>query len=525
MKQGFSGKILQLQNKQINSVKNMKLINYIMASVLFLSATLLGSCSEEENTLSKAVLASASALDFEAEGAQPKTITVYADADWVMEDLPEWITVTPATGNGTTDVTVSVTDNMRDGAEDNPRKATIVFKGCTLASRAEVVVSQDGDKYRDCQEYTVDELPALEDETVVSVPEALVTAVTTSGCIVTDAQYDVNMFLQTATAVNVGDKVAVKGSKGTDAHALPYVVCDEVRVVSEGNNIDYPEAHDVTAEVDSYTSDSREWISASGVLSGNNVTIDGAVNSVSIIDASESLNLAALNGHKVTVYGYFDGVAAPALRIQAARIEDKGVVEVIYFSEDFEWLLPWAENSGAGQTVENDGSGTAPQIYSAKNDEGQTAAEALLAHGYGLEESRGASIYLQKCYLKFGKADYQAGLTLPAVDGIPSGEKVMLSFDWAPMVGGTRKFDPVQLIITVTNGSETVGLDPIGHNFVNEVDKLEWLHADVVLEGVSITKDTRITIKSDAWGETAATSGSSVYRRWFIDNIKLSRAN
>lgn len=42
----------------------------------------------------------------------------------------------------------------------------------------------------------------------------------------------------------------------------------------------------------------------------------------------------------MTVYGYFDGVAAPALRIQAARIEDKGVVEVIYFSEDFEWLLP-----------------------------------------------------------------------------------------------------------------------------------------------------------------------------------------
>lgn len=503
----------------------MKLINYIMASVLFLSATLLGSCSEEETTLSKAVLASASELNFEAEGAQPKTITVYADADWVMEDVPDWITVSPATGNGTMDVTVSVTDNMRDGAEDNPRKATIVFKGCTLASRAEVVVSQEGDKYRDCREYTVDELPALEDETVVSVPEALVTAVTTSGCVVTDADYAVNMFLQTTTAVNVGDKVAVKGTKNTDTHSLPYVACDEARVVSEGNNVDYPEAHDVTAEVDSYTSDSREWISASGVLNGSNITIDGAVNSVSIIDVPESLNLSALNGHRVTVYGYFDGVAAPALRIRAARIEDKGVVEVIYFADDFEWLLPWAENSGAGQTVENDGTGSAPQIYSAKNEEGQTAAEALLARGYGLEESRGASIYLQKCYLKFGKTDYQAGLTLPPVDGIPEGEKVMLSFDWAPMVGGTRKFDPVQLIITVTNGSETVEMNPIGHSFVNTMDKLEWLHADVVLEGVSITKDTRITIKSDAWGETAATSGSSVYRRWFIDNIKLSRAN
>lgn len=227
----------------------MKLINYIMASVLFLSATLLGSCSEEETTLSKAVLASASELNFEAEGAQPKTITVYADADWVMEDVPDWITVSPATGSGTMDVTVSVTDNMRDGAKDNPRKATIVFKGCTLASRAEVVVSQEGDKYRDCQEYTVDELPALEDETVVSVPEALVTAVTTSGCVVTDADHAVNMFLQTTTAVNVGDKVAVKGTKNTDTHSLPYVACDEARVVSEGNNVDYPEAHDVTVYI------------------------------------------------------------------------------------------------------------------------------------------------------------------------------------------------------------------------------------------------------------------------------------
>lgn len=91
--------------------------------------------------------------------------------------------------------------------------------------------------------------------------------------------------------------------------------------------------------------------------------------------------------------------------------------------------------------------------------------------------------------------------------------------------GRYEKVRPGTADHTVTNGSETVGLDPIGHNFVNEVDKLEWLHADVVLEGVSITKDTRITIKSDAWCETAATSGSSVYRRWFIDNIKLSRAN
>lgn len=62
---------------------------------------------------------------------------------------------------------------MRDGAEDNPRKATLVFKGRTLASRAQVLITQNGDKYRDVKEYTAGELAALADETVISVPSAI----------------------------------------------------------------------------------------------------------------------------------------------------------------------------------------------------------------------------------------------------------------------------------------------------------------------------------------------------------------
>ena len=69
-------------------------------------------CDKDEDHLSEAVLASANTLNFEAERAAEKIITIYADADWV--------TVTPNSGTGVMDVTVSVTDNMRDGAEDNP---------------------------------------------------------------------------------------------------------------------------------------------------------------------------------------------------------------------------------------------------------------------------------------------------------------------------------------------------------------------------------------------------------------------
>ena len=89
------------------------------------------------------------------------------------------------------------------------------------------------------------------------------------------------------------------------------------------------------------------------------------------------------------------------------------------------------------------------------------------------------------------------------------------------MVGGTRKFDPVNIIVSITNGSDVTELEPIGHSFVDTVDKLEWLHAEIFIEGIEITKDTRISIKSDGWGDNKDTTGSSVYKRWFIDNIKL----
>ena len=121
----------------------MKLIHYINTALLLCVVNLFWSCDEDESNLSKAVLTSASALNFGANGAAEQVITVYADAEWVMEKLPEWVKVTPQNGTGTMDVTIVVTDNIRDGAIDNPRKATIVFRGTTLASRSPVIINQD----------------------------------------------------------------------------------------------------------------------------------------------------------------------------------------------------------------------------------------------------------------------------------------------------------------------------------------------------------------------------------------------
>lgn len=108
----------------------MKFLKYFCAaSLLAASAGTLWSCDDDDDKrLSDAVLASVSSLTFEAQDTSEKIITVYADADWVTE-IPDWVTVTPTEGTGVMDVTVSVSENMRDGAMDQSPQGETRFQG------------------------------------------------------------------------------------------------------------------------------------------------------------------------------------------------------------------------------------------------------------------------------------------------------------------------------------------------------------------------------------------------------------
>lgn len=498
----------------------MKYINYILLAFLF---TLSCGCSKDEGTsLSKAVLASASSLSFDAKEADSKIITVYADADWVTE-CPDWVTVSPAQGNGTMDVTISVTDNMRDGATDNPRKATLVFKGATLASRTDVIVMQAGDKYRDCQEYQLSELNSLADETVVSIKNVLVSAITDEGFMATDTEHGSNMYMQGNATVQIGDKVSVKGSKATDMQSLTYVTVDEVQTVSTGNTITYPEAEDITKTIDKYNSTDRTYISVSGVLDGNKINISGATYAASISDATGKLKISELNGHNVTVKGYFAGVAAPVVKLMATEIEDKGTVETVYFFDDFEWVSPWAQAGNAGQTVENDDANAkAPNIFTTDGIGTEFINELEKVRGYTLvyrnaSNNMADAVYLQSNYLKFGKTSFEAGITLPSISGIPAGEALTLSFDWCPMITGSHNFDNTKLAVVISEDGKDTEVAILSHSFV-KTDKMAWLHANVSLSGLTITAKTKITIRTKEWD-----AANKSQRRWFLDNIKLKK--
>lgn len=294
--------------------------SYLAALSLVAMAGAITSCDESDN-VAKAVMASANALTFPGEEASEQIITVYSDAEWTA-DVPEWVTIDPSTGSGTTDVTVSVNANMRDGALDNPRRSELVFHGKTLMSRATVIVNQSGDKFRDVKNFTISEVASSDDETVVIVPTAQVAALTSKGFVATDGSSAV--YVLSSEEVAVGDAVEIWGTKGADKE-LPAITNADKVIVSSNSAVSYPSAKDITSEIDTYKAESREFIQVSGLLKGSSLKLDGEHTvSVAVLDAHSSLEIAQLNNHNVVLYGYFAGLVSNTINVIAAKFDDKG---------------------------------------------------------------------------------------------------------------------------------------------------------------------------------------------------------
>lgn len=299
----------------------MKILNKIRISVLGLAALAFAfaGCCKEEDSLARAVLTSETSLTFAAKSAEAQTISVYSDGSWTS-DAPEWITVTPSSGNGAGEVSVTVSDNITGGVMDTPRTGKVIFRGSSIERQGVLSVTQLGDTYKGVKEMTVSEAAALEDKAVAKIPDAQVVAVTTKGFIITDGT--TNLYAIGAKDVKVGDNVSMNGAKAIE-NGFPAFAVDEV-VVNSNADVTYPEAKDITSELDAYKSDIREFITVSGSLIGNKLKVAGAYTKVIILDAPESLGLAGVDLHKVVLKGYFSGRSSNLLNLVVVSVTDNG---------------------------------------------------------------------------------------------------------------------------------------------------------------------------------------------------------
>ena len=300
----------------------MKQIRYIITALAALLA-LAGCQQPEQDVEARAVATSENLLIFEAQGAAAQTVKVYADGTWAVDTPNDWIHVSPMTGKGMGEVTITVSDNVSGGVVDMPRAGSILIQGGTVERRGSITVRQQGDTYKGVQELTVKEVTVLDDDSVAKIPSAQVAAVTTGGFVLT--QDGENLYVQGAREVKVGDMVSLNGSKGTFNNCPTFFV-DELTVLSSGT-MNYPEAPDITEQIASFQGGSIPYVSLRGSLVNGALKVGPA--SVVVVDPVDELGLEAVDLHKVVLTGYAVGINGATGYLVATAVEDKGADETL----------------------------------------------------------------------------------------------------------------------------------------------------------------------------------------------------
>ena len=300
----------------------VKILRVAAISAAF--AAVLSSCKKEPvENVAKAVLGDQSIMTFAAKNPAAQTVTVYSDGPW-QSKTPDWITVDPATGDGVVSVTVTARENVDGSGMLEPRKDTIFFAGKTKASRLVILVSQEGDAYRNAEHLTLDKVAALADGKAFVMDEATVAAVSSAGFVLNSGA--TNVYVKDASTVKVGDKVAVKGIKGSINSVPAITTVDELTVKSSGS-FEYPEARNLNDEIATYKGEAIDYIVVNGVVIGGNllVTVNDVDYSIKQIDCPAELSISKLTGNKVELRGYTCGLlGANMFGILTTAFKDNG---------------------------------------------------------------------------------------------------------------------------------------------------------------------------------------------------------
>ena len=306
----------------------MKKFFYLAMSAVIASA--MTSCGEEEEVLGPASLkAEVPLVTLSAEG-ETKTFELKATRDWSAEIIGsdvEGIDVSPLSGKASNDpVTITVKAAKNEGKN---RTATIKFTASATLT-AIVTVSQDGSLGN---LKSIAEVLALSSG-VEAETEGIVVGTYTRGFVIKD---DTGYLLAynekyTAPGVELNSKVKVAGTTAVYGD-LPQLSIASVTTLETGLTVAEPNWLEVNKDnIENLDLTKCQPIKMTGALSISgyhyNLSIDGTTVQGSISYPLESLGLADLAGHIITVYGYFAGGNNANFRnILAVSVQDEGEPE------------------------------------------------------------------------------------------------------------------------------------------------------------------------------------------------------
>ncbi|MDD7154612.1 MAG: BACON domain-containing carbohydrate-binding protein [Candidatus Cryptobacteroides sp.] len=308
-------------------MKMKKFFYFAMSAVI---ASAMTSCGEEEEVLGPASLkAEVSEVRLAAEG-ETKTFELKATRDWTAEIIGTdvaGIEVSPLSGKASNDpVTITVKAAKNEGKN---RTATIKFTASATLT-AIVTITQEGAQGN---------LKSIADVLALSSgieaeTEGVVVGTYNRGFVIMDETGYLLAYnaAYTEPGVELNSKVKVAGTTAVYGD-LPQLSIASVTTLETGLTVAEPNWLNVNKDnIENLDLTKCQPIKMTGVLSISgyyyNLSIDGTTVQGSISYPLESLGLADLAGHEITVYGYFAGGNNAKFRnMMAVKVTDNGQSE------------------------------------------------------------------------------------------------------------------------------------------------------------------------------------------------------
>ena len=479
-------------------------------------------CGQDELVKPSALL-SESSLTFEAIGAESQTLTIASDESWFIDVDADWITVDPMSGTNTVDVTVTVTDNVKNGAMDAPREGTLTIainRGYSIRT----VIYQEGDNYLGVEEMPISKIFTLGDGLFAKVAEAQVVALTSDGFVATDES--ASIYVSYKGEIAIGDKVSLAGEKVT-LYGNAALEAGGVTVKSNAE-VTRPEPVDLLSNLDPSKANVVTYVTVEAGLLGHELKFEQSLPvAIKLLDPRAGVvDIESVNMHNISVKAYVLGLSDGELTLAVTDVQDNGINDSLnaYFYDDFSWMKSYIDASGVrvdDSVGDNNSGGEAPNLRS--NDALSGLLKALTDKGYEDLNPNSKVIYAQKYYWKFGKTSTATvnnnnGMILPKQDF--KGDELInvdLDFDWAAHMTGSGNIDKVQIVVELTGKGFFDNGTQISDPFVTTQEKghLEWQHATVTAKGVNNT--TRFIIRPAEYASVTPDQ-----QRWHLDNIKIA---
>ena len=504
----------------------MKIVkNIIRLCAAAIIALPMAGCGQDELVKPSALL-SESSLTFEAIGAESQTLTIASDESWFIDVDADWITVDPMSGTNTVDVTVTVTDNVKNGAMDAPREGTLTIannRGYSIRT----VIYQEGDNYLGVEEMPISKIFTLDDGLFAKVAEAQVVALTSDGFVATDES--ASIYVSYKGEITIGDKVSLAGEKVT-LYGNAALEAGGVTVKSNAE-VTRPEPVDLLSNLDPSKANVVTYVTVEAGLLGHELKFEQSLPvAIKLLDPRAGVvDIESVNMHNISVKAYVLGLSDGELTLAVTDVQDNGINDSLnaYFYDDFSWMKSYIDASGVrvdDSVGDNNSGGEAPNLRS--NDALSGLLKALTDKGYEDLNPNSKVIYAQKYYWKFGKTSTATvnnnnGMILPKQDF--KGDELInvdLDFDWAAHMTGSGNIDKVQIVVELTGKGFFDNGTQISDPFVTTQEKghLEWQHATVTAKGVNNT--TRFIIRPAEYASVTPDQ-----QRWHLDNIKIAASD